>query len=314
VVHGEQPRILIVRLSAIGDIVVTTTLFHGLRERWPKAHIGWLVESRMASLLRGHPGLHPGIDRLHEWKRTEWSADARRGRIDRALSGALALRRELRAENYDLALDAQGLLKSSLLAALSGARERWVLRPREGAKFVAHHAVARRDRVLPGDEYRDLLRALEVTDAAASARMRLNIPAGTAVRFEPGETKTVTLVAIAGRRVVRGGNNVCNGPVAAADDTQTRAAVAARLTDGNFLGSAPAEPPSKRQKAASGSASDPSYAGLDVPRDLYARMYGPTTGDVVRLADSELYIRVERDMTVYGDECKFGGGKVPPDR
>jgi len=153
-------------------------------------------------------------------------------------------------------------------------------------------------------------------DRMASYGMRLNIPAGTAVRFEPGETKTVTLVAIAGRCVVRGGNNVCNGPVAAADDAQTRAAVAARLTDGNFLGSAPAEPPSKRQKAASASASasDPSYAGLDVPRDLYARMYGPTTGDVVRLADSELYIRVERDMTVYGDECKFGGGKVPPDR
>jgi urease beta subunit len=37
--------------------------------------------------------------------------------------------------------------------------------------------------------------------------MRLDIPAGTAVRFEPGETKTVSLVAIAGRRVIRGGNN-----------------------------------------------------------------------------------------------------------
>ncbi|MEY5060178.1 MAG: hypothetical protein RIS45_99 [Planctomycetota bacterium] len=174
--HGEQPRILIVRLSAIGDIVVTTTLLHGLRARWPKAHIGWLVESRMASLLRGQPGPHPGIDRLHEWKRTEWSADFRRGRIDRAFAGLRALRRELHAEKYDLALDAQGLLKSSLLAALSGARERWVLRPREGAKFVAHHAVERRERVLPGDEYRDLLRALEVGDAAASARMRLEIP------------------------------------------------------------------------------------------------------------------------------------------
>ena len=39
-------------------------------------------------------------------------------------------------------------------------------------------------------------------------------------------------------------------------------------------------------------------------------MYGPTTGDIVRLADSELYICVENDFTVYGDECKFGGGKV----
>lgn len=51
-------------------------------------------------------------------------------------------------------------------------------------------------------------------DRLASYGKRLNIPAGTAVRFEPGETKTVTLVAIAGNRVVRGGNNVCDGPVA----------------------------------------------------------------------------------------------------
>ena len=42
---------------------------------------------------------------------------------------------------------------------------------------------------------------------------RLDIPAGAAVRFEPGETKTVTLVEIAGNKVIRGGNNLANGPV-----------------------------------------------------------------------------------------------------
>ena len=47
-----------------------------------------------------------------------------------------------------------------------------------------------------------------------------------------------------------------------------------------------------------------------VERAVYVRTYGPTTGDVVRLADTDLYIRVEVDHTVYGDECKFGGGKV----
>ena len=49
---------------------------------------------------------------------------------------------------------------------------------------------------------------------------------------------------------------------------------------------------------------------FSISRDLYSRMYGPTTGDIVRLADTELYIQVEEDKTVYGDECKFGGGKV----
>lgn len=49
---------------------------------------------------------------------------------------------------------------------------------------------------------------------------------------------------------------------------------------------------------------------LNIPRRTYADLYGPTTGDRVRLADTELIIEVERDYTVYGDEIVFGGGKV----
>ena len=45
-------------------------------------------------------------------------------------------------------------------------------------------------------------------------------------------------------------------------------------------------------------------------RRAYAEMYGPTTGDRVRLADTALVIEVEKDFTVYGEEVKFGGGKV----
>lgn len=47
-----------------------------------------------------------------------------------------------------------------------------------------------------------------------------------------------------------------------------------------------------------------------ISRAAYAAMYGPTTGDRVRLADTELFIEVERDLTTYGEEVKFGGGKV----
>jgi urease subunit alpha len=47
-----------------------------------------------------------------------------------------------------------------------------------------------------------------------------------------------------------------------------------------------------------------------ISRQAYAEMFGPTTGDRVRLADTELWIEVERDFTVYGEEVKFGGGKV----
>ena len=47
-----------------------------------------------------------------------------------------------------------------------------------------------------------------------------------------------------------------------------------------------------------------------ISRATYAQMFGPTTGDKVRLADTELFIEVEKDLTVYGEEVKFGGGKV----
>ncbi len=47
-----------------------------------------------------------------------------------------------------------------------------------------------------------------------------------------------------------------------------------------------------------------------IPRAAYADMYGPTTGDRLRLADTDLIIEVERDLTTYGEEVKFGGGKV----
>jgi urease subunit alpha len=47
-----------------------------------------------------------------------------------------------------------------------------------------------------------------------------------------------------------------------------------------------------------------------IQRSSYVEMYGPTTGDKVRLADTDLFIEVEKDFTVYGEEVKFGGGKV----
>ena len=49
---------------------------------------------------------------------------------------------------------------------------------------------------------------------------------------------------------------------------------------------------------------------IKVPRGAYAEMFGPTPGDKVRLADTELIVEVERDLTTYGEEVKFGGGKV----
>ena len=49
---------------------------------------------------------------------------------------------------------------------------------------------------------------------------------------------------------------------------------------------------------------------VKIKRSVYADMFGPTTGDKVRLADTDLIIEVEEDFTIYGEEVKFGGGKV----
>jgi urease subunit alpha len=49
---------------------------------------------------------------------------------------------------------------------------------------------------------------------------------------------------------------------------------------------------------------------FELTRRQYADLYGPTTGDAIRLADTELFLEIEKDLTVYGEEVVFGGGKV----
>ncbi|KAI8610396.1 urease [Chytriomyces sp. MP71] len=122
---------------------------------------------------------------------------------------------------------------------------------------------------------------------------RLDIPAGTAVRFEPGESKIVSLVPIGGSRVIRGGNSLASGPVDPARVPEIlRGLVAKGFTH---------VPQGKRLRE---------DAPYEMERGRYADAYGPTTGDLVRLADSEIWIEIEKDFTVYGDEAVFGGGKV----
>lgn len=130
-------------------------------------------------------------------------------------------------------------------------------------------------------------------DRALAYGKRLNIIAGSAVRFEPGETKKVTLVDIAGNKVISGGNDLASGAVS---EEQVPTIIAA-LQQKGFRHK---KHPAGKQLA----------KPTQVSRYHYAHIFGPTTGDRVRLGDTTLYIEVEKDYTVYGDECKFGGGKV----
>ncbi|KAI8319915.1 urease [Martensiomyces pterosporus] len=135
---------------------------------------------------------------------------------------------------------------------------------------------------------------LEMDRAVAYGR-RLDIPAGTAVRFEPGDTRVVTLVDIAGNRVVHGGNGFAPGKVNRDNIEQILAAMKKQ----GVTHVAQALEISQRV---------PRPRTMD--RATYAMTFGPTIGDRVRLGDTSLWAEIEWDATVYGDECKFGGGKT----
>ncbi|XWS69206.1 hypothetical protein CRYUN_Cryun04dG0159600 [Craigia yunnanensis] len=138
-----------------------------------------------------------------------------------------------------------------------------------------------------------------VCDRRKAYGMRLNIPAGTATRFEPGECKTVVLVSIGGGKVIRGGNCIVDGPVG---DANVKVVMETKRIEG--YGNL------EDANASEGMTGEDSAFSTTISCEAYAHMYGPTTGDKIRLGDTNLYAEIERDFAVYGDECVFGGGKV----
>jgi urease len=132
---------------------------------------------------------------------------------------------------------------------------------------------------------------------------RLDIAAGTAVRFEPGDVKTVSLVQVGGYQALAGGNGIYSGPLATfRADPAVQQAVKTRLLTDKFC--------DESEQGYAEAQALPSPAPFELSREAYCALYGPTTGDRIRLADTNLWIEVEKDMTSFGDECKFGGGKV----
>ncbi len=120
-------RLLIVRLSAMGDVIHTLPAVYALREASPQAFIGWLIEERWAELLcapgasrRGRrSALRPLVDEVHAvnlkaWGRSLFSIST--------LQRAVTVWNDVRDAHYDAAVDLQGAMRSALLARLSGAR------------------------------------------------------------------------------------------------------------------------------------------------------------------------------------------------
>ena len=181
--HAKEPlRILVVRLSAMGDVLHALPAVTALRAALQQCHIGWVVKPQWSALLRAENGdpqtrgaQMPLIDRLHTAPVEAW---ARAPLAPATLRQIAALRRELRAERYEVCLDLQGAVRSALLGMLSGAprkigeakpRERlarWffnekipthgkhvIEQAREVAEAVLHQPLPHTPALLPRDEW-----------------------------------------------------------------------------------------------------------------------------------------------------------------
>ena len=106
----KSPRILITRLSHIGDCLLTIPMLNAIRDHYPNAFVAWAVESPTHHLLKNHPGIDQLVSIPKGWlgKPKSWRA----------------IRAELRSLDFDIAIDPQGLTKSAVLGWLSGAPNR----------------------------------------------------------------------------------------------------------------------------------------------------------------------------------------------
>ena len=116
-----EPRILFIRLSAVGDVINTLPALEALRRGFPGAVIGYAVEDRAHDLISNHPS----VDRVHLYRRRRWARYLHQPvHWAEAFQEFSAYVSGIRRERYEIALDFQGNLKGAMHGVLSGARRR----------------------------------------------------------------------------------------------------------------------------------------------------------------------------------------------
>jgi heptosyltransferase-1 len=158
-------NILIVKLSAIGDVIHTLPALADLRRLYPDADITWVVEEAAADLLAGHPALNRTIIS----HRKSWLKEMRRGRIATPLREMQAFWKELRQRPYDLVIDFHGLFKSAVIVLASGGKRRLGYDSlQEGSGLFYNEKIPEAMEKHAVDRYLDFVRYL--ADAAGSSR------------------------------------------------------------------------------------------------------------------------------------------------
>jgi|SRR5688572_8182597 len=124
-------KILIVKTSALGDIIHVLPSLEALRRLFPSAEIHWITERAAAGLLEAHPD----VARVTVIPRQQWKKDLRKpSRWTSILSEALSLSRALRRERFDLVIDFHCGLRSSAIVFMAGGRVRVGFHPRDAAE------------------------------------------------------------------------------------------------------------------------------------------------------------------------------------
>lgn len=154
----KNREILIVKLSAIGDVVHTLPSLAVLHQRLPGADITWLVEEEAGALIAHHPYLAKVI----VFKRKRWLRNLRQvSRWYATARDVLSFIRELRSTRYDLVIDFQGLLKSGVLVLLSrGRRKAGYDKTREQSYRFLHERIP-----LPSGQYHAVERNINLVKA-----------------------------------------------------------------------------------------------------------------------------------------------------
>lgn len=120
-INRKPKNILIIRLSAIGDVANVLPALRQLRCRFPKSKITWLVEDKASGILINHPD----IDNIIIFPRKKWQREILKiKRTFNTLSDILSFYKKLRRERYDLTIDFQGNLKSGIMNLITGSENR----------------------------------------------------------------------------------------------------------------------------------------------------------------------------------------------
>lgn len=138
---GEKrpEKILIVKLSAIGDVVQTLPMVGALKKEFPRASIDWLVEEDASDLLFGHPALNRVIvSRRKSWLKNIFADGKFRGTL-REIKRFI---QDLRGEHYDWVIDNHGIFKSGLLLVLSRGRRKIGFQPSSGIAEEGYYLFA----------------------------------------------------------------------------------------------------------------------------------------------------------------------------